>query len=321
MIILVTGCAGFIGSHLCEQLLKDSNNNVFGVDIINDYYDINQKMENINILKKYSNFIFERQDIITSKIINNIKPNIVIHLAALAGVRNSINNPTSYIRNNIEGHTNLLEQSVNNKVQLFIYASSSSVYGNNITVPYKEDDTINNLKSPYALTKYTCENISKLYSDLYNISTIGLRFFTVYGPRGRPDMAPYKFLYKLMNDEKIDKYGDGTSYRDYTYIDDIINGILGAIKNKNNVKNEIYNLGNSNTYSLNEFIKICEEVTQKKANINYMEDQKGDVKKTYSDINKAKKDLDYNPKINLKIGMTNMYNWLINKNNNIFNEK
>ena len=320
MIILVTGCAGFIGSHLCEKLLQDMNNTVIGVDIINDYYDVNQKMDNINILKKYNNFTFEKQDIVTSKVINSVKPNIVIHLAALAGVRNSISNPTSYIRNNIEGHTNLLEQSVNNKVDLFIYASSSSVYGNNSTVPYKEDDTINNLNSPYALTKHTCENISKLYSDLYNISTIGLRFFTVYGPRGRPDMAPYKFLYKLINNEKIDKYGDGTSYRDYTYIDDIINGILGAIKNKNNVKNEIYNLGNSTTYSLNKFIEICEEVTQKKANINYMEDQKGDVKKTYSDINKAKYDLDYNPKINLKIGMTNMYNWLINKNKYIFNE-
>ena len=322
MIILVTGCAGFIGSHLCEKLLQDINNRVFGVDIINDYYDVNQKMDNINILKKYNNFTFEKQDIITSKIINNIKPNIVIHLAALAGVRNSINNPTSYIRNNIEGHTNLLEQAIKNKVDLFIYASSSSVYGNNTIVPYKEEHVINNLNSPYALTKYTCENISKLYSDLYGISTIGLRFFTVYGPRGRPDMAPYKFLHKLINNEKIDKYGDGSSYRDYTYIDDIINGILGAIKNKNKVKNEIYNLGNSTTYSLNKFIEICEEVTQKKASINYMEDQQGDVKKTYSDINKAKQDLDYNPKVNLEEGLKYMYDWLINNpNNNIFNKK
>jgi UDP-glucuronate 4-epimerase len=322
MIILVTGCAGFIGSHLCEKLLKDTNIVVIGLDNINDYYDINQKLDNLYILKKYTNFIFEQQDIINTNIINEKKPDIVIHLAALAGVRNSINNPTSYIRNNIEGHTNLIEQSVKNNVKLFIYASSSSVYGNNVKVPYNEDDNINNLNSPYALTKYTCENISKLYSKLYDISTIGLRFFTVYGPRGRPDMAPYKFLHKLINNEKIDKYGDGSSYRDYTYIDDIVNGILGAVKNKNNVKCEIYNLGNSKTYSLNDFIQICEKTTNKKAIINYMDDQKGDVEKTYSNINKAKQDLDYNPKVNLEEGLKYMYDWLINKqNNNIFNKK
>lgn len=322
MIILVTGCAGFIGSHLCEKLLKDTNIVVIGLDNINDYYDINQKLDNLYILKKYTNFIFEQQDIVNTNIINEKKPDIVIHLAALAGVRNSINNPTSYIRNNIEGHTNLIEQSVKHNVKLFVYASSSSVYGNNVKVPYNEDDNINNLNSPYALTKYTCENISKLYSKLYDISTIGLRFFTVYGPRGRPDMAPYKFLHKLINNEKIDKYGDGSSYRDYTYIDDIVNGILGAVKNKNNVKCEIYNLGNSKTYSLNDFIQICEKTTNKKAIINYMDDQKGDVEKTYSNINKAKQDLDYNPKVNLEEGLKYMYDWLISKqNNNIFNKK
>ena len=310
MKILITGCAGFIGSHLCEKLLKDKSNEIIGIDIITDYYDTKQKLENLEILEEYDNFKFKKEDILETNLINIEKPDVVVHLAASAGVRNSLENPIKYIRNNIEGHTNLLDQSVKNDVKLFIYASSSSVYGNNVKVPFSEEDKIENINSPYALTKFSCENFSKLYNKLYKIPVIGLRFFTVYGPRGRPDMAPYKFLSKIMNNEKIDKYGDGTSYRDYTYIDDIVNGIIGAIKNKNSRKCEIYNLGNTKTYSLNEFIDICENVTEKKAIINKMNDQKGDVSKTYSDIKKAKEDLDYNPVINLTEGLTNMFKWL-----------
>ena len=310
MKILITGCAGFIGSHLCEKLLKDKSNKIIGIDIITENYDINQKLENLEILEEYDNFKFKKVDILDTNIINNEKPDIVVHLAASTGIENSLENPTNFIRNNIEGHTNLLDQSVKNDVKLFIYASSSSVYGNNEKVPFSEEDKIENLNSPYALTKFTCENFSKLYNKLYNIPVIGLRFFTVYGPRGIPDLAPYKFLSKIINNEEIIKYEDDKICRNYTYIDDVVNGIIGAIKNKNNKKCEIYNLRNIKTYSLNELIDICKEVTEKNAINNNIKYQKEDESKTYSDIKKAKEDLDYNPVINLTEGLRNMFEWL-----------
>ena len=309
MKILVTGCAGFIGSHLCEKLLKE-NYNVFGIDNINDYYSINQKYKNLEILSKYKNFIFKKDDIVTTTIINEIKPEIVVNIAAMAGVRYSIENPNIYMKVNIEGQVNLLKQSVDNNVKLFVYASSSSVYGLNKKIPFSEEDKISKFNSPYAASKRSTELMAQLYNQLYGIKVIGLRFFTVYGPRGRPDMAPFKFLYNISNEKKFDKYGTGESFRDYTYIDDIVSGIYGAIKNKKNKNCEIYNLGNTNTVSLNEFIKTCEEVTGKKAVYNQLPDQKGDVPFTYSDISKAKKDLDYNPKINFKDGLTKMYEWI-----------
>jgi len=312
MKILITGCAGFIGSHLCEKLLLE-NNEILGLDILNEYYDINQKKNNLKILNKFKNFNFIKDDIITTKEITNFKPEIVINLAAMAGVRNSLENPTIYMRTNIEGQTHLLEECVKNNVKQYIYASSSSVYGDNKKIPFNENDDIKYPNSPYAVTKICGEIIANLYNKLYNLPIFGLRFFTVYGPRGRPDMAPYKFLSKIMNNEKFDKYGNGESYRDYTYIDDIIDGIIGVIKNKYNRTNEIYNLGNTNTVSLNQFIETCEKITNKKAIFNKLEEQKGDVLKTFSDIKKSKDDLDYNPKINLEEGIKLMYDWLKTK--------
>ena len=311
MNIFVTGCAGFIGSHLCESLLK-SNNTVFGIDNLNDYYNIDQKLENLEILKKYKNFSFTKDDIVTTKIIEKIKPDIVVNLAAMAGVRYSLQNPELYMRVNIEGQINLLKQSCENNVKLFIYASSSSVYGLNKSIPFNENDKTDTINSPYAASKKSGEIMAKLYNQLYKLPVIGLRFFTVYGPRGRPDMAPFKFLMAIKKGIKFDKYGDGSTKRDYTYIDDIVSGIEGAIRNKNNVTCEIYNLGNTQTVSLNNFIKTCEEVTGEKANYNQLPDQKGDVAITFSDITKAKKDLDYNPKTSFKDGLQKMYNWLKN---------
>ena len=200
-----------------------------------------------------------------------------------------------------------MNECIKNKVKHYIYASSSSVYGTNTKIPFLEKDEIKNPNSPYAASKISCEIMANLYNKLYNLPVIGLRFFTVYGPRGRPDMAPFKFLTKIMNQEKFDKYGDGNTFRDYTYIDDIVSGIIGAIKNKNNRNCEIYNLGNSNTITLNEFIKTCEDVTGKTAIFNQLPEQPGDVPKTYSDITKAKEDLDYEPKTNLFDGLTEMY--------------
>lgn len=303
--ILVTGCAGFIGSHLSELLLK-MNYNIIGIDNINSYYDVSLKEKNLDILKRYKNFTFYKQDIRDTKIIEEEKPEIVIHLAGMAGVRYSIENPEVYIDVNIKGHINLLEQAVNVKVKKFLFASSSSVYGANTKTPFSENDTINKQKSPYAVSKKSMEDFSRLYNKLYGLNIIGFRFFTVYGPRGRPDMAPCKFLSKIKKGIPIDKYGDGSSMRDYTYIDDIINGIYGAIKN--NVEGfEIFNLGNSTPVSLNEFILICEKVCKKKAIINQMGIQQGDVNITYANISKSQEKLGYNPKTELEKGLTITY--------------
>tara|TARA_B100001559_G_scaffold318929_1_gene327072 strand:+ start:336 stop:1283 length:948 start_codon:yes stop_codon:yes gene_type:complete len=306
--ILVTGCAGFIGSHLCEELLKNDYI-VYGLDNMNIFYDLYKK-KNLEILLEYKNFIFEKDDIRTTKIISKIKPTKICHLASIAGVRYSLENPIIYYQNNVEGFINIMEEARKNNIKNVIYASSSSVYGLNEKIPFNETDNLEKFNSPYALSKYCMELYAKLYYQLYNINSIGLRFFTVYGPRGRPDMAPYKFLNSIMNEKIIKKYGDGNSYRDYTYISDIVNGIIGAINNKNNIKCDVYNLGNSNPITLNNFIKICEKITNKKAIIEKLPNQLGDVPYTYADINKAKKDLDYEPKITFENGLKNLYEYL-----------
>ena len=319
MKIIVTGCNGFIGSHLCEALLtindiKLGPIKILGIDNMNDYYDPSKKMKNLQhiqfIARNYDNFMFMEQDIRNTKCITEWKPDIVIHLAAMAGVRYSTQNPTLYSDVNINGFINIIEQCRLIGCRL-IYASSSSVYGLNTKVPFNENDIIKKCNSPYAACKLSKEIFAKMYSQLYNIETIGLRFFTVYGPRGRPDMAPYKFITKIMNEESIDKYGDGNSMRDYTYISDIVSGIISCITVKLKNKSEIYNLGNENPVSLNEFIETCEKVTGKKAIINYMENQQGDVPVTYADISKAKEELGYSPKVKILEGLSYVYNSLI----------
>ena len=306
MKILVTGCAGFIGSHTCEFLLKRGDM-VLGIDNINDYYDINKKLENLKILEKYDNFAFKKEDICDTVSITNWKPDKIIHLASMAGVRYSIKNPALYEKVNIGGFINILEQAVKNNVKQLVYASSSSVYGLNKKVPFSESDEIKTCNSPYACSKMAMELFARTYYQLYGIKNIGLRFFTVYGPRGRPDMAPYKFLNAIKNGDKFKKYGDGTSSRDYTYIDDIVSGIIAALDNKKNIECEIYNLGNSSPVTLNEFISICEKVSGKTALYDQIEEQLGDVPHTYADISKAKQDLGYNPKIKLEDGLKKLY--------------
>tara|TARA_Y100000813_G_C24157198_1_gene350280 strand:- start:240 stop:1229 length:990 start_codon:yes stop_codon:yes gene_type:complete len=312
MKVLVTGCCGFIGSHVTLNLLKN-NYQVIGVDIMNDYYDIKIKEINKNILSEYENFCFYKEDVIDSDIIERVKPDKVCHLASMAGVRYSIENPILYIKNNIEAFVNLLDQSVKNNVKNFVYASSSSVYGLNEKVPFCESDIVDSCNSPYAASKRSMEIFANTYNQLYSLPLIGLRFFTVYGPRGRPDMAPYKFLDSILNDKKFKKYGDGNSLRDYTYIDDIVDGIISALDNKNNLSCEIFNLGNSKPVSLNSFIECCEEVTGKKAKYDIIENQLGDVPLTYADIDKSKKLLNYDPKVCLKEGLKRTCKWMIEK--------
>ena len=320
MKIIVTGCNGFIGSNLCETLVKINDIKlkpiqILGIDNMNDYYEPSKKIKNLQHIhffsKNYNNFMFLQEDIRNTKCIIEWKPDIVIHLAGMAGVRYSLQNPTLYTDVNINGFINIIEQCRIVGCRL-IYASSSSVYGLNTKVPYNEDDPIKKCNSPYSASKLSKEIFAKMYSQLYNVETIGLRFFTVYGPRGRPDMAPYKFITKIMKEEPIDKYGDGTSMRDYTYISDIVLGIISSMTVKLKNKAEIYNLGNGNPVSLNEFIETCEKVTGKKAIINYMENQLGDVSITYADISKAKEELGYNPKVKILEGLSYVYNSLIN---------
>ena len=304
--ILVTGCAGFIGSHVCENLLKN-NYLVYGIDNLNTYYDVNKKLENLEILNKYQNFTFKKDDIFDTCVITQWKPDKVIHLASMAGVRYSIENPSIYDKVNIGGFIHIMEECVKNKVKHVVYASSSSVYGLNTKVPFSEDDLIKTCNSPYACSKMAMELYARTYFQLYGITNIGLRFFTVYGPRGRPDMAPYKFLTAIKDSTKFKKFGDGSSSRDYTYIDDIVSGVVAAMENKKDIQCEIYNLGNSSPVSLNKFIEICENVTEKKALYEQMSEQLGDVPHTYADISKAKRDLDYQPKASLEDGLKELY--------------
>ena len=306
-IILVTGCAGFIGSHTCEYLLKKKIN-VYGIDNLNNYYDVKLKLKNLEILKKYSNFFFYKEDIYNTQLISKIKPDKIIHLAAMAGVRYSIENPKIYIKNNIECFIHILEECVKNNINHIIYASSSSVYGLNKKVPFSELDELKEYNSQYALSKLCMEQFANLYNKLYGLTCIGLRFFTVYGPRGRPDMAPYKFLNSIKNKKQFTKYGDGTTSRDYTYIDDIVEGIVQCLYIDK--KCEIYNLGNSVPISLNRFIEICEKITNNKAVYKQINNQIGDVPHTYADITKAKRDLNYNPKVNLEEGLKKLYETL-----------
>ena len=307
MKILVTGCAGFIGSHTCLKLLKKKDNIVYGIDNFDPYYDVQLKKDNITLLSKSSNFIFRENDIRDTTIISEIKFDKIIHLASMAGVRYSIENPKKYIDVNVNGFIHIMEECVKNGVNHIVYASSSSVYGMNKKIPFSEDDVIATCNSPYACSKLMMEVLAKTYYQLYGITSIGLRFFTVYGPRGRPDMAPRKFLNAIASGKPIDKYGDGTSYRDYTYIDDIVDGIIGSMNNSNNLQYEVLNLGNDQPITLNEFINSCEEVTGKTAIINQMGDQKGDVPYTHANITKANELIGYNPKISILDGLSKAF--------------
>mgnify|MGYP003387572331 CR=1 FL=1 len=306
MKILVTGCAGFIGSHTCEFLLKRGDT-ILGIDNLNTYYDINKKLLNLKILQKYDNFQFKKEDICNTLSITEWKPDKIIHLASMAGVRYSIENPELYEKVNIGGFIHIMEAAVKNKVKQVVYASSSSVYGLNKKVPFSENDEIKTCNSPYACSKIAMEIFARTYYQLYGIKNIGLRFFTVYGPRGRPDMAPYKFLNAIKNGERFKKFGTGETSRDYTYIDDIVAGIIGALDNKKDIKCEIYNLGNSSPVTLNEFISLCEKISGKIALYDQIEEQLGDVPHTYADISKSKQELEYNPKITLEEGLKRLY--------------
>ena len=322
--ILVTGGAGFIGSNLSEQLLKEGNK-VIVIDNFNDYYDPKIKRNNIEEVKKtclinnislenYKVFEGDIRDNDFLKIVFSNKIDSIMHLAAMAGVRPSIQNPSLYYDVNITGTVNLLERCRENNIKQFVFASSSSVYGNNKKIPFSETDRVDNPISPYAATKKSGELLCYTYHHLFDMNIACLRFFTVYGPRQRPDLAINKFTTLIMEDKEIPFYGDGTTSRDYTYIEDIVSGIVSSINYVNNKDKifEIFNIGGDKTVSLNEMVQTIEEVLGKKAKLNKLPMQPGDVNRTCADISHSKKIIGYNPKTTFKEGIRKFIEWKIN---------
>lgn len=314
MRILVTGGAGFIGSHTVKALL-DRGDKVICVDNFNDYYDPDVKKENIRPFLNNGKFKLYKSDITIFNAMRNIfkkeKPDKICHLAARAGVRASIENPFIYQQVNAGGTLNLLELSRKYGVKNFVFASSSSVYGNNKKTPFSEKHSVDNPISPYAATKKAAELMAYTYHRLYKMNCTALRFFTVYGPAGRPDMAPYMFTDAVYRGRPIKKFGDGTSKRDYTYISDIVSGVLAAVDRE--LGYEIINLGNNKPVRLNYFISIIEKILGRKAVIKQFPKQPGDVDITYADISKAKKLLGYSPEVKIEQGMEKFISWYLEK--------
>lgn len=312
---LITGGAGFIGSNLVKNLLDTIRDiRITCIDNFDPFYSIQQKQFNIAAFERDPRFTLLKMDLgkaDRNELLTNIphRIDVIIHLAAKAGVRPSIENPMAYQKSNVIGLQNLLEFAREKNVSQFVFASSSSVYGINDHFPWKEDEKLMPI-SPYAMTKLSGEMLGHVYSKLYNIRFIALRFFTVYGPGQRPDLAIHKFTKALLSDLPIMMYGNGDTSRDYTYVDDIVEGIKSAIQfSKSGF--EIINLGNHYAVSLKQLISMLEEVTGKKALIESLPEQPGDVPKTFADIQKAKELLGYNPSTNLETGLKKFYAWYV----------
>ena len=332
-LILITGSAGFIGAAISKKLIMNGYS-VIGIDNLNKYYDVNLKknrLKDINLASKKheGKWIFKKIDIVERKKLNKLfkkyKPKIVINLAAQAGVRYSLINPNSYIQSNILGFSNVLDACVENKVENIIYASSSSVYGGNQKLPYFEEDSVNHPVSLYAATKRSNELIAHSYSSNYGIPATGLRFFTVYGPFGRPDMAPMIFTKSILNGEHIEVYNFGKMKRDFTYIDDVVESIFRCCfkpatpdkefdtfnpdASSSFAPHRIFNIGNSKPVELMKFVQLLEEKIGKKALINFKPLQNGDVIETFADINKLRDWINFSPSIPLKDGINIFVDW------------
>jgi len=310
MKVLVTGAAGFIGSHLCERLLRDGRQ-VLGVDNFDDFYDPQIKRRNIADCLKNDNFELVEADIRDRAAMNDVIASgvdIIVHFAARAGVRPSIDQPLLYADVNVNGTMVLLEAAKEQRTGKFIFGSSSSVYGNNKKVPFSEDDNVDFPISPYAATKKAGELICHTYHHLYGMSVTCLRYFTVYGPRQRPDLAIHKFARLIGQGKPISIYGDGTMSRDFTYIDDIIEGTVAAMEKCGGF--HIYNLGESRPITVNDLVAEIEKALGKKAIKEYVPPQPGDVERTYADVIKAVNELGYNPSTNIADGLARFVAWL-----------
>ena len=332
--ILITGSSGFIGSFLCKRLLNEVDGiRVIGLDNMNDYYDVRIKEYRLNELSSFDNYTFIKGDLSDKSLINKIfedyKPNVVVNLAAQAGVRYSITNPDAYISSNLIGFYNILEACRNYPVEHLVYASSSSVYGSNKKVPYSTEDKVDNPVSLYAATKKSNELMAHAYSKLYNIPSTGLRFFTVYGPAGRPDMAYFGFTNKLINGETIKIFNYGNCKRDFTYVDDIVEGVIRVIKGAPEKKNgedglpippyAVYNIGNSSPENLLDFVNILQEELVKaevlpkdydfESHKELVPMQAGDVAVTYADTTPLERDFGFKPNTSLRDGLRKFAKW------------
>lgn len=321
--ILVTGAAGFIGYFLSQRLL-DIGCSVIGIDNLNDYYDVNLKHARLDLLKPYDGFMFHKVDISDKseidKLFSEERFDIVVNLAAQAGVRYSITNPDAYINSNIMGFYNILEACRHNPVEHLVYASSSSVYGTNKKVPYSIEDKVDNPVSLYAATKKSNELMAHVYSKLYKIPTTGLRFFTVYGPMGRPDMAYFSFTNKIVKGEKIQIFNFGNMKRDFTYIDDIITGVVNVMgkipeESEDGAPYKIYNIGNNKPEDLLHFVEILEKCLMREGIINkpvekeFLPMQPGDVYQTYADVDDLVRDFGFKPDTVLEEGLSRFVKW------------
>ena len=328
MKILVTGSAGFIGYALCLKLLNIGHE-IIGIDNHNDYYDPKIKDERLKRIIKYSNYKHYKEDLSDQKkleeIFKNHKPQKVVNLAAQAGVRYSMENPLAYINSNIVGFAHILENCRNHNVEHLVYASSSSVYGANTKMPFSEHDSINHPLSVYAASKKSNELMAHAYSHLYQLPTTGLRFFTVYGPWGRPDMALFKFTKNILDEKPINVFNYGKHTRDFTYIDDIAEGVIKTLDSpatsNNNWNSDqpdpasskapwrVYNIGNNKPIQLMDYISALEKTLEKKAKINFLPLQPGDVPDTYSNVDNLKKKFNYKPSTTVIEGINNFVRW------------
>ena len=331
--ILITGSAGFIGFYLTKKLLSETDNFIVGLDNVNDYYDTSLKDYRLNQLKEFDNFVFIKGDLadrdLIEKTFEKYHFDIVVNLAAQAGVRYSITNPDAYINSNIIGFYNILEACRHHPVEHLVYASSSSVYGGNKKVPFSTDDKVDNPVSLYAATKKSNELLAHAYSKLYNIPTTGLRFFTVYGPAGRPDMAYFGFTNKLIKGETIEIFNFGNCKRDFTYVDDIVEGIARVMNKAPEKANgedglplppyKVYNIGNNNPENLLDFVQILSEELVRahvlpedydfEAHKKLVPMQAGDVPVTFADVSELEKDFGFKPKTSLREGLRKFAEW------------
>ena len=310
--VFITGVAGFIGSHVAESLLARGDR-VFGLDNFDPFYDPAIKKKNLSALREHPGFSFFEADIRDSDALvrwgNGVRPDVVIHLAAKAGVRPSVADPVGYADVNINGTIRVLEWAREQKVPRILFASSSSVYGGNIKVPFSESDFVDHPVSPYAATKKAGELLCHTYCHLYGMNVVSLRFFTVYGPRQRPEMAIHKFTRMILEGKEIDLYGDGSSLRDYTYIEDIVSGVLGAMNAPAGYR--VYNLGESATISLEDLVSLLEKACGRQAARRFSPPQPGDVPKTYADISLARAEIGYDPKVSIEEGIVRFVEWYL----------